>query len=231
MFKANHPSQPVPTSLQFRLRLLQLTALYTRRLTPCTTTPSASALRDLRIQNKAQAERWLQTRSLEVPEWFDVAFLTEDTLQRNRLHVLSQLSVWSPTAAEFYGHSESVSLQDLLPMFLDLSAASRRMQNSNTKRRWMEMAAEWMLQASLEQSLIYGKGEAETIRDSFAWAYVKQGDLSDSHGESDLAINALFQQEGSDCEVDGWDDVRERFLADVRMSEQERSSLSYVQES
>lgn len=218
MFKANHPDQPVPAGMKFRLRLLRFTTLYTRRLTPCTTAPSMPALRDLRTNNKAQVDRWSASRVLEVPQWTESVSAPEDTLQRNRLHVLNQLSVRSPEAAEFYGTPESVSLHDLLPLFLDLSAESRQMQNSSTKRRWMEMAAEWMLQASLEQFLIYGTGGPEKIADSFVWGYMQQADMSGSHSESDLAINALFQQEGGDHQVDGWDDVHRQLLGEVRLA-------------
>ena len=75
----------------------------------------------------------------------------------------------------FYGTPDSVSLLDLLPFFISTSAARANLGSEAeefvVQPRWMELAAEWMLQAVLEQYRIFGAEGTDVIEEAFAWGY------------------------------------------------------------
>lgn len=103
----------------------------------------------------------------------------------------------------FYGTPDSVSLLDLLPFFVSTSAARANLGHEAeefvVQPRWMELAAEWMLQAVLEQYRIFGAEGADVIEEAFAWGYSRAID-DEGKGESD---RKELKGEGEEsCEVD-----------------------------
>ncbi|KAK5145535.1 hypothetical protein LTR04_001278 [Oleoguttula sp. CCFEE 6159] len=218
IFRSNHPTFTAPASLQFRLRLLKVAALFTRRLTACTTTPPAPTLRELRRRNGERARTW-QTYSQQphtepAGQFTSELPLPSEALHRNRRNVLWQLGSGESSDAgttDFYGTPASPSLLDALPAFMGLSAAlARAVSDWNITPRWMALAAESMLQAVLEQYLVYGASGTAPLDEAFAWG-LNRGVTEESDDEEQL-VNTMFQdEEDPEREVEGWKEVREEY--------------------
>lgn len=125
----------------------------------------------------------------------------------------------------FYGTEGSISLLELITPFMELTAARARLNaNFDITWRWMRMAGELMLQATLEQYLIRGAIGREAAEEAFAWGFTAPQpdsmnlDVSDELAKKDLEINKMFQaavdDEDADVEgreIEGWHEIREEF--------------------
>jgi len=168
-----------------------------------------------------RAQDWLNKASIN-PAPVLQCELTEQQLESNRAHVLEQLDV--PAEDEnyedaFYGTSACITLLDLLPSFMEISAARNAMNNSNLSERWMRLACEWMLQACLEQVLVLGANRADLVDEAFAWGYTNRNSDKSSgieqntmQNEAEDEINLMFEDEDYESEIDGWQDVKLEFL-------------------
>ncbi|KAF1352074.1 hypothetical protein BDV97DRAFT_397124 [Delphinella strobiligena] len=146
---------------------------------PASTTPSDPQLQSLRTIHSARSRRWRESRasgdldpivptldqSSELP-------LPADDLQQCQAHVLDALSIPSSNI-DFYGKKSCLSLLDLLPSFMELTAARSQLDTDWTiSRRWMEqLAGEFMLQSTLEAYLCFGAEGGEVVDEAFAWGY------------------------------------------------------------
>ena len=161
------------------------------------------------------------------PAFAQVLPISEEILQRNRELTLTTLlsSTNSPASAPaksslsppsssshlsganclkpFYGSPDSVSLLDLLPFFVSTSAARANLGSEAeefvVQPRWMELAAEWMLQAVLEQYRIYGAEGADVIEEAFAWGFSRA--IYDG-GRGGSGRKEVKGEEEESCEVD-----------------------------
>ncbi|KAK4612324.1 hypothetical protein CLAFUW4_12851 [Fulvia fulva] len=246
LFKRRYGKYNFDAEMRFRQQLLQLVTLFTQRSTQNSTTPSKQALEALRERNKERARQWIGTPSRIPSAEFDAAaFETElplpvETLEGNRARLLATLDI--PAEDDlyddaFYGTGAAVSLLDLLPMFMGVSAQCNALYDSNMKEPLMQLAATWMLQACLEQYCVFGASGTDAIDEAFAWGY-KSGEQNDPRspqrrrteeraakalgatqqcGVTDSAahlINSMFERE-SGGEVDGWQDIREAALEEL----------------
>lgn len=223
IFKHRHPYFKPDAELRFRLLVLRLTTLFTQRLTENPTTPSKDDLETLRLSNQERARRWIG-RAICVPTLsHDVTMLDEElpipaeTLDRNRAHVLHQLDI--PAEDElyqdaFYGTSSSISLLDLIPLFMQVSAARNAMSVSNLSETWMELACELMLQACLEQYLVCGAHGSDAIDEAFAWGYKDSERVTEdgSFAEDPNEIEVMFEDEDYEAEVASWPRWKSQYL-------------------
>lgn len=232
IFKARHPQYQPDAELRLRLLLLKMATLFTQRFTLNPTTPDRPSLQALRNANRQRAEVWMDgarerrlSANCETSGLLDTSTLPSDKLERNRAHVLHQLGV--PAEDEdyedaFYGTAACVSLLDLLPLFVELSAASSSIHGSNLNPRWMHLACEFMLQASLEKYLVCGATGLNVLDEAFAWGYAEEP--QDARTDRQLAeINDMFEDELYATELDGWQELKIRYvqeLADVEGSRQ-----------
>jgi hypothetical protein len=165
VFKARHPHYVPDAELDFRMLLLKLVTLFTQRLTRNPSTPSRSALDDLRRRNRERARSWLRDSDFTRRPVFETVVsrqglpLASDHLIRNRGEVLRQLNL--PAEDDmyedaFYGTMDCVALLDLIPLFMEVSCARNTMSGSSVNDAWMHLACSLMLQACLEQYLVYG---------------------------------------------------------------------------
>jgi hypothetical protein len=165
VFKARHPHYVPDAEFDFRMLLLKLVALFTQRLTRNPSTPSRSALDALRCRNRERARSWLRGSGSTRRPAFDTVRLRQglpiasDHLTRNRAEVLLELNL--PAEDEFYedafyGTIDCVALLDLIPLFMEVSCARNIMSGSSVNAAWMQLACNLMLQACLEQYLVYG---------------------------------------------------------------------------
>ncbi|KAI9717422.1 MAG: hypothetical protein M1812_004774 [Candelaria pacifica] len=200
-------------NLECRLYLLKYTSLFVRRLYPSPAAPSLSCLEALRRQNRKRVAKWLRHRaelstldpsSLSI---FTSALpLSEASLDQNRQHVLSTLAVRDETS--FYGTPSSPSLLDAFPIFMALSSTVAP--TASITPAWMATAGELMLQAALEQYLVYGAQGPEALTEAFAWGYDALENVDEGEQGS---INAMFwdeigEQNSVAGEVEAWTRLR-----------------------
>ncbi|RMZ11970.1 hypothetical protein D0862_02799 [Hortaea werneckii] len=223
LFQARHPGYQLDAEIHFRLLLLKLTALFTQRLTRNSTTPPASALVELRQSNQGRAREWIASEE-RIPSHghntrpFDnaSAFPSHDILERNRAHVLHGLNIPAEDEAyedAHYGTPSCLSLLDLLPLFMEVSAARQAMlaasvPESGLTEQWMQMACSFMLQACLEQYLVVGASGTDAIDEAFAWGLKAQGREQDANDE----IADMFEDPIYETEVQGWASMKRQYL-------------------
>lgn len=218
IFKARHTQYKADAELRLRLLLLKMSSLFTQRLTLNPTTPDRSALHALRNANRQRAEAWLAGAGARRPAGhiFGAFTLPPGRLERNRAQVLHQLGV--PAEDEdyedaFYGTTASVSLLDLLPLFVELSAVSSSIHGSSLTARWMHLACEFMLQACLEQYLVCGATDADALNEAFAWGYADETGGAKTGRVPE--INELFEDDEYAQEVDGWSALKAEYVQEL----------------
>ncbi|GAB7331853.1 hypothetical protein MBLNU13_g03798t1 [Cladosporium sp. NU13] len=135
----------------------------------------------------------------------------------------------------FYGTSACLSLLDLLPSFMGVIAARNELNNSNLSTGLMELAAQFMLQASLEQYLACGATGCDAIDEAFAWGLkptqpakshkqanpTAQGDGDDT---ADLLseVDRMFQNEDNNPQENPeWHDIKGSHIAELAHSDSE----------
>ncbi|EME40009.1 hypothetical protein DOTSEDRAFT_138309 [Dothistroma septosporum NZE10] len=222
LFKSRYGNYDFDSEMRFRQQLLQLVTLFTQRFTQNSTTPSRQSLGTLRERHKARARQWIGKAS-RVPsanldtQAYDVEFpLPVEDLERNRARVLEELDI--PAEDDlyddaFYGTRACVSLLDLLPIFMGVSAQCNAMYNSNMKQNLMQLAAAWMLQACLEQYLVFGASGTDTIDEAFAWGYKKNESNDHSSPQRHQSESRVASEAGA--EVDGWQEIRDATIEEL----------------
>jgi hypothetical protein len=134
----------------------------------------------------------------------------------------------------FYGTSECLSLLDLLPSFMAVIAARNELNNSNLSTGLMELAAQFMLQACLEQYLAFGATGCDAIDEAFAWGYKpthsakghKKSDSTALNGDDSVELpnetERMFQDEDNHSqEIPDWHDIKASHLAELAHSDSE----------
>ncbi|KAI6842639.1 hypothetical protein KC340_g1587 [Hortaea werneckii] len=234
LFQARHPGHQLDAELHFRLLLLKLTALFAQRLTRNPTTPRTSALEELRQNNQDRAREWIANEE-RIPSYgYNTslldnasAFPSHDILERNRAHVLHGLNVPAEDEAyedAHYGTPSCLSLLDLLPLFMEVSAARQAMlaasvPESELTEQWMQLACSFMLQACLEQYLVVGASGTDAIDEAFAWGLKAKGREEDANDE----INDMFEDPVHETEVQGWANIKRQYLERLLPSATENS--------
>ncbi|GAB1728433.1 hypothetical protein NU195Hw_g2344t1 [Hortaea werneckii] len=223
LFQARHPAYQLDAELHFRLLLLKLTALFTQRLTRNPTTPPKSALEELRQNNQDRAREWIASEERIPSHGYNMrpfddasAFPSRDILERNRAHVLHGLNVPAEDEAyedAHYGTPSCLSLLDLLPLFMEVSAARQVMlaasvPESGLTEQWMQLACSFMLQACLEQYLVAGANGTDAIDEAFAWGQRPKGREEDANDE----ICDMFEDPIYETEVHGWANIKRQYL-------------------
>ncbi|KAK1067887.1 hypothetical protein LTR33_011257 [Friedmanniomyces endolithicus] len=224
LFQHRHDKYTLDAELRFRLLLLKLAALFTQRLTRNPSTPSPASLKRLRETNHARARDWLSTVTTHSLPFVLIDSTTvlpsPEDLERDRAHVLHSLDLPAEDEAyedAYYGTADSVALLDLLPLFVQVSAARNAMMDpSGLTGAWMRMAAEFMLQAALEQYLVFGARGTEVIEDAFAWGLrAADGQRMEADGEEVDEVDDMFTDAVYETEVEGWADVKKAYPAEM----------------
>ena len=134
----------------------------------------------------------------------------------------------------FYGTSACLSLLDLLPSFMGVIAARNELNNSNLSTGLMELAAQFMLQASLEQYLACGATGCDAIDEAFAWGLKPTHSAKGhkkanptAHDGDDTAdllseVDRMFQDEDRNSqELPHWHDIKASHIAELAHSDSE----------
>ncbi|KAF2166227.1 hypothetical protein M409DRAFT_66714 [Zasmidium cellare ATCC 36951] len=223
LFKHRYPSFRFDAEMRFRQQLLQLAVLFTQRLTRNSVTPPTSSLQGLRRNNQARARRWIgsadrvPTAGYPVDPYDRDLPLSNTKFEDNRARAL--LSLGMPVEDDayvdnFYGTSECLSLLDLTPLFIKVTATLRDFLGINVGDNWLRLAGEWMLQACLEQYLVYGASGTDAIDEAFAWGH-KEESAEDDQQEEDKETNGIFYNDEKDSESSGWEKLKEEMLEEL----------------
>ncbi|KAF2767874.1 hypothetical protein EJ03DRAFT_275228 [Teratosphaeria nubilosa] len=232
IFKARHVGYEMDEELRFRLLLLKLVILYTQRLTRNPTTPDRTGVQVLRENNRRRAEAWLHVDvrpDLRQSSVNDLSRAEQADLEAHRAYVLHSLGIPAEDEAyddAHYGTQDCVSLLDLLPLFMQVSAARDEMNGSGRgmTHTFMTLAAEFMLQAFLEQALVCGAQASQAAREAFAWGY----SADDAYAQDEwAAINDMFCDPAYEEEVHEWQGVRDAY-SDLVVNHQDRDVTSSV---
>ncbi|KAH9819397.1 hypothetical protein Tdes44962_MAKER05235 [Teratosphaeria destructans] len=233
IFKARHIAYEMDEELRFRLLLLKLVILYTQRLTRNPTTPDRTAVQVLRETNRRRAEAWLhrdiRPDSRQSPV-SDSSPAEQAELDAHRALVLHSLGIPAEDEAyddAHYGTQDCVSLLDLLPLFMRVSAARDEMNGPDLamNNTFMTLAAEFMLQAVLEQVLVCGAQASHAAREAFAWGY----SADDASAQDEwAAINDMFCDPAFKEEVHEWRGIRDAYRGLVVHHHKDRAVTSSV---
>ena len=226
-FCTMHPDHHASLELQFRLRLLKFTTMFTKRSAPKEATPPGPILQNLRHRRQKQVNAFGSKSSgkgdlvtLNLPN------LTEYLAPLNVMEVkqehIEQESTAGKKVSEAHAHSRpAISLLDTIPLFMAVSAAQISMQEGIITDTWMRLAAGYMAHAVAEQYLVYGSQRQEVIQEAFSWGF--DPECSAEEGTDDFQINAMFW--GVDAVVDGWNNIRDEHTQAVGLD----SKLPYLQ--
>ncbi|KAI9844489.1 MAG: hypothetical protein M1837_005572 [Sclerophora amabilis] len=216
-FKVNHSSNQISSTVKFRLHLLQFTTILTRRLYISTSTPPLTSLMDLRRLQNEHASAWLVDETARndvfnpscMTAFSDSAPLSPCLLKINRNQALTSHHL--PSAKdEFYGLETSTSLLDTLPAFMALSSAGvKTTAGWSITTAWMDLAAEYALQAAVEQYLVYGAHGPQALRNAFAWGYDERSQARE--GSEEREIHDFFQSGGEET-IQQWRAIRDEHL-------------------
>jgi len=242
MFRAKHPSHDPDAELQFRLLLLKFTTLYTQRLTHNSTTLSKVTLQALREQNQSRARDWIGSADRIPSSAYDMSHfdtqlpIPQVDQEQSRAYVLRMLDTTEEDNRyedAFYGTSGSLSLLDLLPVFMKVVALRNAIGSSNINKTLMQMVGEYMRQACVEQYLVHGDSGSDAIDEAFAWGLQPSNEAGEAmemdgeaepHGQDRIRrsrssedINAMFTGDDADTptEVLGWAETKTRFIEEL----------------
>jgi hypothetical protein len=163
------------------------------------TTPPPSELQAMRQVHRRRAEEWWDSSSPDSP-----TFPTHFDRQQERRRTSS---------SSFRGSVESTALADLVPMFVALAAARNELQDihsANITQQWMELAGEFMLQAALEQCLVYGTHSTSKLREIFSWGW--RPSPTQVIWEDEPRVNHMFCAQDRQREVEGWAAIRREYI-------------------
>ena len=199
IFRFIHPNQPATTDIQFRLRLLRFTSMFTARFALTSIEPPPTRLRRVRWQTKENTNEFDRTSN----PWHvgELGVMNREASKRNKTQKPQSL----------YPASGEISLLDTLPSFMALSAAQSVLQDRPITDIWMRLAAGFMAHAALEQHLVYGVPLSDAIRVAFAWGF--DAESTAQEGSDDWQINAMFL--GQDEEVLGWNEIKDEHMEAV----------------
>ena len=147
---------------------------------------------------------------LPVPRGLSRPLVTE-LLLSNRERLLDDCNVLRSSAPR--SREEDVPLKDTLPMFMKLNAT---VVNENPawslNEAWFALAAEYMLQAALEQYALDGATGDRALKQCFAWGSNEAMQSTDDEG---LKANFIFSSGGDEMER-RWEATQAIYLQEVR---------------
>lgn len=225
IFRHRHPEATVSAAVKFRLELLKFAVLFARRLYRSSSNLTAESLRCLREANMKRADTFLHslppTSALpcrdedslrQATAWTP---LPSEAIEAHRPRRLEACNILPSTAATDDVKS-TVSLMDTLTAFMSLnSMALDPIEAWSINPAWMELAAEYMLQAALEQYCLYGAEGVRALQECFAWGY--NPSLANVADREVFTVNAMFRDDSEETQR-AWEATQKRYLQTVRTS-------------
>ena len=227
-FRTRHPTYRPDAELRLRVLLLRIVALVAHRYTRNATTPAADAVAALRARNQHRARAWIAAPERLPSARLRTATRGEDgatdglplAAEERLAHRDAVLRGFDGPAGqedddEFYGTPDSLALLDLLPLFMQVSAASMDMNDSRLSAPWIRLACDFTRQACLEQYLVFGADGLDAIDEAFAWGYCPRRDSPDPDAHDPDAIAAMFEADSPGRETRAWTTARDATLASL----------------
>lgn len=206
-FCALHPDFHPSLDLQYRLRLLKFTVMFTKRSAPAEVTPLGPVLRDLRHRRQKQAVSFRSGdnhfAALDFPDLTE--YVAPVDIMVKKEHKGHESTAGNRMSGTHELYRPAISLLDTIPQFMAVSAAQISMQGGTITETWMRLAAGYMAQAVAEQFLVYGSQRQGVLQEAFSWGF--DPECSAEEGTDEFQINAMFW--GVDAVVDGWDRIRD----------------------
>ncbi|PGH16084.1 hypothetical protein AJ80_05299 [Polytolypa hystricis UAMH7299] len=166
-FMANHPNEPVPSSLEVKLQIFNVANLLCRRYKPSPYLPSPETVQAEQEQNTQRARKWLQEHSNSATLLSECAAsfepITKSVLTKNYHDFLVYAGV--PRDNETFEPMPVVSLQHVLPEYINLC----NIIDSDFKEQFIKEAIAFMLQSAIEQILVYNRTSLNVVDEAFAW--------------------------------------------------------------
>ncbi|KIW74961.1 hypothetical protein Z517_11732 [Fonsecaea pedrosoi CBS 271.37] len=239
VFNHHHPCYEQSAEFNYRQQILELLVLLLYRRTQITAMERSSA-NSSRVDSRAindlkNRRRWLARRERDSRVGIHKDYTAAGEADKERAWNLEQriYNTWDATRLP---HAPSASpptalpsspslLSPLLPRFMAISASFVDVVRQRPDDFWMDVACEFMLQASLESLQLRSRGGGSIeclprLADCFAWGYLGDLDTSlngegdahpasyDNHGHKETAeketeaFNNLFRSSPAECSRD-----------------------------
>ncbi|KAF2000434.1 hypothetical protein P154DRAFT_576111 [Amniculicola lignicola CBS 123094] len=204
----------------FRSRLLQFVLLFTHRLNHDETWTTEASLNDIRTQNRNRGVYWQEhtPHSPALRQTFDTASqfpLSDGALAENRRELASALDM-PPDRRRWVTDVEGTpSLYCLLPLFIELTAARVTLGDFVPTEDWLHLAAQFMLQAVLEEYIRNGAFGPEPFNTIFAFG-CPGADLTGDEGSDVIAMQKLFCDAMNPHEqIHGWAKTKRQYINEL----------------
>lgn len=202
----------------FRLQLLQFVLLITHRYHPIQTWTNEGSLQKLRLRNSARSERWSKAHASDTPHQ-SARRISGNELDFAREQRVSELNLPSSCHIGMLNDPDRPSLHDLLPLFIELTAARTNLGDEwQPTSDWFDLAGQFMLQAVVDQYLRTGQCPTETFTSIFAFGTLT-AEPEEGDGAAVRATQSLFCREDSPQEeLPEWTASRRRYIREVSLA-------------
>ena len=206
LFRTLHLHLPQDPDVQFKLRLLRFSALFTRRKVLQRKSPG-STTKTLHDDIGS-----LDVALLEIP----LGGPDKVGAAKEAVNVGDGRAGRASMATEGAGrtrHAPAVSLRDTLRPFMALSAAHIALEDERVTEVWMRLAAGYIAQAVAEQYLVYQIQDPNLTKDMFNWGFDE--DNTATEGSDDYLINVMFFDEEAERANETWESIRDEHMRAV----------------
>ncbi|KAL1962810.1 hypothetical protein VTN77DRAFT_9179 [Rasamsonia byssochlamydoides] len=183
----NHSRRPISRDLEIKLQLLTFAVLFFHRYRHSAWNKSASELGRWRNQNAQSARNWLKAEYDKPKVEQSSQQVSQTVLDGNYQKMLSELKI--PVQSRLLDRRLVMPLLDILPDFMALCAMAAPILPAEES---MELAAQFMLQASLEQYLVFGRASSDVIDEAFAWGSPDAGNVNPETNADDDVDDACI---------------------------------------
>ena len=221
IFNHAHPSYVKSPDFYTNLDILEFLVLLSTRIARTPAPFSADTPEKLHVQtmhNLDSRRRWLGARAHHVQRNFETRM--QQDFENQIYQAWTSSPIFTPTPPQI---NDQPSLFDLLTRFMSISADFSAMTEQHPNDKWMEIACEFMLQASMETlqfrlgSGIHDKTQPR-LEDCFAWDYISD-DLLYADDEQTELLNDLFcNPETGSTENPRWTNLRGQYLSEFSIA-------------
>ncbi|KAH7095058.1 hypothetical protein FB567DRAFT_19789 [Paraphoma chrysanthemicola] len=229
-----HHGRRLTRPAAMRSRLLQFLLIFTHRLQHDETWTNEDSLNELRDQNRSRGDYW-QQRTDHLPALqrpFDPQRelpLSDGALFENRNNLASDLNMPRDQRRWVTDVAGTPSLHCLLPLFIELTATRVNLDDDWVPTsEWLDLAAQFMMQAAIEEYLRNGAYGADTFNTVFAFGC--PGPRWAEEGADVTAMRRLFCDESNPREeIRAWSSIKRRYINELLPQSKSQSSLQAIQ--
>ncbi|KAG8529260.1 uncharacterized protein KY384_005895 [Bacidia gigantensis] len=215
IFQTIHDTIPTGSDVEFRLRLLKFSILFTRRKLNLDSREAHKSIHNKLKQDKNVSRIGRTGSPMEVVDISDDQMDTGESTQKH------------PNGSLLSNPKPTISLLKSLPDFMALSAVQNaRQANTNITETWMKLAAGYMAQAVIEQSLVYQSEEKDILQEAFQWGFDEES--SAEEGTDAFLTNIMFFDEEAEEANATWTAIRDGHMRAVGLSLYQRAFKAHT---